>query len=104
MNKLKADCIGFLRLSQYSRQDVGYSRRSGPSATKSQGARVLYDYDVIVVGGGAGGATFAYACARAGKSVLVLERGERYTADGPSHDEKAMLIDKGPYDDREVDV
>jgi choline dehydrogenase-like flavoprotein len=65
---------------------------------------VLYDYDVIVIGGGAGGATFAYACARAGKSVLVLERGNRYIANGPSHDEKAMLIDKRPYDDREVAV
>jgi len=65
---------------------------------------VQNDFDVIVVGGGAGGATFAYACARAGKSVLVLERGNRYTATSPSHDEKAMLIDKRPYDDREVDV
>jgi choline dehydrogenase-like flavoprotein len=65
---------------------------------------VLYDYDVIVVGSGAGGATFAAACARAGKSVLLLERGDRFSADGPSHDEKATLIDKGPYDDREVDV
>ena len=63
-----------------------------------------YDYDVIVVGGGAGGATFAYACARAGKSVLVLERGQQYTPTDTSHDEKAMLIDKRPYDDREVDV
>jgi choline dehydrogenase-like flavoprotein len=71
---------------------------------KSQEARVLYDYDVIVVGGGAGGATFAYACARAGKSVLVLERGDRYIAESPSHDEKAMMIDKGPYDDRMVSV
>ncbi len=63
-----------------------------------------FDFDVIVVGGGAGGATFAYACARAGKSVLVLERGGRYTPTGHPHDEKAMLIDKRPYDDREVDV
>ncbi len=63
-----------------------------------------YDFDVIVVGGGAGGATFAYACARAGKSVLVLERGSKYASTSPSHDEKAMLIDKRPYDDREVDV
>jgi choline dehydrogenase-like flavoprotein len=63
-----------------------------------------YDYDVIVVGGGAGGATFAYACARAGKSVLLLERGSRYTTTSSSHDEQAMLIDKRPYDDREVDV
>jgi choline dehydrogenase-like flavoprotein len=71
---------------------------------RRQEARVLFDYDVIVVGGGAGGATFAYACARAGKSVLVLERGKRSTPTSPSHDEKAMLIDKRPYDDREVDV
>ena len=34
-----------------------------------------YDADVIVVGSGAGGATLAYGCARAGKSVLLLERG-----------------------------
>jgi choline dehydrogenase-like flavoprotein len=65
---------------------------------------VQCDYDVIVVGGGAGGATFAAACASAGKSVLLLERGDRYPIDGPSQDEKANLIDKEPYDDREVDV
>jgi choline dehydrogenase-like flavoprotein len=65
---------------------------------------VQYDFDVIVVGGGAGGATFAYACARAGKSVLVLERGDRHPSDGPPFDEKAVLIDKEPYDDREVDL
>jgi choline dehydrogenase-like flavoprotein len=33
-----------------------------------------------------------------------LERGSKYAPTGPSHDEKAMLIDKRPYDDREVDV
>jgi choline dehydrogenase-like flavoprotein len=65
---------------------------------------LLYDFDVIVVGSGAGGATFAYACARAGKSVLVLERGDRPAAGGPAFDEKAVLIDKGPYDDREVEL
>ena len=36
--------------------------------------------------------------------MLVLERGKGSTPTSPSHDEKAMLIDKGPYDDREVDV
>jgi choline dehydrogenase-like flavoprotein len=65
---------------------------------------VLYDFDVIVIGGGAGGATFAYACARAGKSVLVLERGDQLTPEDRCLDEKAVLIDKGPYDDREIDV
>ena len=37
-----------------------------------------YDADVVVIGSGAGGATFAYGCARAGKRVLLLERGRRY--------------------------
>jgi choline dehydrogenase-like flavoprotein len=61
-----------------------------------------YDFDVIVVGSGAGGGTFAYACARAGKEVLLVERGNKPVAKGPARDEKAMLIDREPYDDRPV--
>src|SRR5262245_65134561 len=64
---------------------------------------MLYDCDVIVVGGGAGGATFASACARAGRSVLLLERGRKYVVEGPAHNEQAMLIEERPYDDREVE-
>jgi choline dehydrogenase-like flavoprotein len=63
-----------------------------------------YDCDVIVVGSGAGGATLAHACARAGKSVLLLERGSPYHLPEPVHNEQAMLIDKRPYDDRPIDV
>jgi choline dehydrogenase-like flavoprotein len=63
-----------------------------------------YDGDVIVIGSGAGGATLAFACARAGKSVLLLERGRRYATDEQPMDEKAMFIDKRPYDDRSVEV
>ena len=75
--------------------------------------RMQYDADIIVVGSGAGGATLAYACARAGKSVLLLERGKPYPlrplGEGLGvreslHDEQAMLIDKEPYDDRIIDV
>jgi choline dehydrogenase-like flavoprotein len=63
-----------------------------------------YDFDVIVVGSGAGGATLATACARAGKSVLLLERGPRYVVERPAHDEHTMLIEKKPYDDRPIEV
>jgi choline dehydrogenase-like flavoprotein len=63
-----------------------------------------YDFDVIVVGSGAGGGTFAYALARAGKKVLLVERGKKYVAKGPAHDEQTMLIDKAPYDDRMIRV
>ena len=62
------------------------------------------DFDVIVVGSGAGGATFAYACARAGKQVLLLERGQPYHVPNGAHDEHAMLVAKKPYDDRPVEV
>lgn len=45
-------------------------------------------HDVIVVGGGVSGAAFAFHAARAGRSVLLLEREERFggclhTAKGP---------------------
>lgn len=33
--------------------------------------------DVVVIGSGAGGATIAHRLAATGKSVLILERGER---------------------------
>ncbi|MHC4878332.1 MAG: GMC oxidoreductase [Planctomycetota bacterium] len=62
------------------------------------------DFDVIVIGSGAGGAAFAHACASAGRHVLVIERGRR---PDPAHrplDEQDTLIDKVPYDDREFQV
>jgi choline dehydrogenase-like flavoprotein len=65
---------------------------------------MVKDFDLIVIGSGAGGGTFASACARAGKRVLLLERGQRYTLEKTEHDEQSMLIDKKPYDDRAVRV
>jgi choline dehydrogenase-like flavoprotein len=62
------------------------------------------DCDVLVIGSGAGGATLASACARAGKNVVLLERGRKYVVKDQAHDERAMLIDKEPYDDRIVEV
>jgi choline dehydrogenase-like flavoprotein len=62
------------------------------------------DFDVIVVGSGAGGGTFAYACAREGKKTLLLERGRKYEPQESVHSEQSMLIDKQPYDDRPVEV
>src|SRR3954468_3768469 len=37
-----------------------------------------YDFDCIVIGSGFGGAVTACRMAEAGRSVLVLERGDRY--------------------------
>ncbi len=75
---------------------------------------MTFDCDVLVAGSGAGGATLAYACARAGKNVLLLERGNPYLGNPGAaihpashehgHDERTMLIDKQPYDDRPIAV
>ena len=62
------------------------------------------DFDVIVIGSGAGGGTFAYACAREGKRTLLIERGRKAKAGQDGHDEQAMLIAKEPYDDRPIAV
>src|SRR5262249_8295278 len=62
-----------------------------------------YDFDVIVIGSGAGGGTFAAACSRAGKRVLLIERGQSPTTN-TVHDEQATLIERRPYDDRTVRV
>jgi choline dehydrogenase-like flavoprotein len=62
------------------------------------------DFDVIVIGSGAGGAAFAHACAAAGKRVLIIERGRRASLPSPPLDERANLIDKIPYDDRQIHV
>jgi choline dehydrogenase-like flavoprotein len=70
---------------------------------------MAYDSDLIVIGSGAGGGALAYACARAGKSVLLLERGRRHAYPSgppapPAGYEREMLIEKSVYDDRPVDV
>jgi choline dehydrogenase-like flavoprotein len=65
---------------------------------------MAFDCDVSVVGSGAGGATFAYACASRGKSVVIWERGRRATTEGRPLDERTNLIDKEPYDNRAVEV
>jgi choline dehydrogenase-like flavoprotein len=62
------------------------------------------DFDIIVIGSGAGGASFASACAAAGKHVLLLERGNRHLPNGQAPDEHATLIDKQPYADQPVRI
>ena len=70
------------------------------------------DFDIIVIGSGAGGGTLAAACATAGKRVLLLERGQiaqaaanvNSTLTSGQHNEFNTLIQKNPYDDRPIQL
>src|SRR3984957_599807 len=59
------------------------------------------DFDVVIIGSGAGGAPIAHILAKAGKSVLILEKGPlllpQYQApNGHSDFKRDELISDGP--------
>jgi cholesterol oxidase len=58
-----------------------------------------YDYDVVVIGSGFGGAVTAYRLAAAQYTVLILERGHRW---GPNKGKRDEMNEKGDYKDDEV--
>jgi len=58
-------------------------------------------YDYILVGSGAGGGAAAYRLARAGKRVLVLEKGEALPKDGSTLDVD-KVVRQGAFKSRET--
>jgi choline dehydrogenase-like flavoprotein len=51
------------------------------------------DYDVVIVGSGAGGGTLAHRLAPSGKRVLVLERGDWLPREAENWDAGAVFVD-----------
>ena len=74
-------------------RDRSQARRGRPAAPVAELA--AKDWDVVIVGGGHNGLTAAAYLARAGKSVLVLERRERLggacTLERPFDDERFVV-------------
>lgn len=60
----------------------------------------MNDYDVCVIGSGAGGGPVAFALSRAGYSVLVLEKGPWFTEDELYKDELACCLRDSYKSDR----
>ena len=50
-------------------------------------------FDIIIIGTGAGGATLAWRLAPSGKRILLLERGEFLPREQDNWDSKAVFID-----------
>ena len=50
--------------------------------------------DVVVIGSGMGGATFAYGLAQRGMDVLVLERGHRLPKEPENTSPEAVFVDR----------
>ena len=62
-----------------------------------------FDFDIAVIGGGAGGGTLAARCAALGRSVLLVERGPANISE-LGNDEKSVLLEKNVYDDRSIEI
>jgi choline dehydrogenase-like flavoprotein len=60
------------------------------------GGRMTENYDVIIIGTGAGGGTLAYSLAESGKKILLLERGDYLPRELENWDARSVFV-KGKY-------
>ena len=63
-------------------------------------AHVLFHYDVIIIGTGAGGGTLAHRLASSGKRILLLERGDYVPREPDNWSTRAVNVD-GKYQTKE---
>lgn len=61
----------------------------------------MINYDIIIIGSGAGGGTLAYALASTGKQILVIERGDFLPREKENWEVKAVFL-QNRYKTKEV--
>ena len=52
------------------------------------------NYDIIIIGSGAGGGTLAHRLAPSGKSILILERGDYIPREMDNWSPQAVFVDE----------
>jgi len=62
--------------------------------------KIKTDYDIIIIGSGAGGATLAYSLSRTGKQILLIERGDFLHREKENWDPYAVFV-KNRYHTKE---
>src|SRR5262249_30409644 len=72
---------------------VGRHRRGRPAHLDEEVGDMADEYDVIIVGAGAGGGTLAHRLAPSGRRVLVLERGDWLPREVENWDATAVFVD-----------
>ena len=70
-------------------------------STNNSAPSLKDNYDVIIIGSGAGGATFAQSLADTGKSILMIERGEHLPVEEENWDPREVFL-KHRYKSGEV--
>src|SRR5262249_17534704 len=70
-----------------------YPRRGdAPRPSGGDGGRMSENYDVIIIGSGAGGGTLAHSLAGSGKNILLLERGNFLPRELDNWDPKQVFV------------
>src|SRR5215469_14343046 len=87
-----------IRCAQKGKPVAGHSPRTNdaPGTCGGDGGLMKENYDVIIIGTGAGGGTLAHALADSGKSILLLERGDFLPRETGNWDPKTVFVD-GKY-------
>ena len=68
------------------------TKRQGPAMLAAGSERADASYDIVIIGSGVGGATLAQRLAPTGKSILILERGERLPVEPHNWDAYEVFV------------